>query len=480
MYYYEMMRSHTILIKGGNACSGRHITRMKFVVIGAGKIGGTLSQQLVKEGHSVIAVDSNPEAVKRLLNSQDIMCIEGNGATADIQLQAGVKGADLLIATTAHDELNMVCCMFGRQLGAKRTICRVRNPEYYNQIDIIKNNLGLALIINPELTTAREIANGLVFPTAAKLEVFGKGKVEMVELKIAEDSALAGLTLAEIYKRLKIKFLICAVQRESGIFIPTGDFVLHAGDRINIAASHSDIERFFRENGIIKNKIRSVMIVGGGKIGYYLAKHLSSLGMRVKVIEKDYNRCTELCDNVPKATIIHGDGTDQELLVDEGIKDVDAFVALSGLDEENIIMSLYAKDNSKAKTITKINRDSYVDMARMLGLDAIVTPKQLTTGTIVSYVRSLENASSESRIESLYHIIGNQVEAIEFNIKEQIPHITGIPLKDLRLKKNILICAIIRKRQVIIPNGSDTMELDDSVIIVTKDQRFSELRGILE
>lgn len=458
----------------------RHITVMKFVVIGAGKIGGTLSEQLVEEGHSVVAVDSNPAAVKRLLNSQDVMCIQGNGATADIQLEAGVKGADLLIATTAHDELNMVCCMLGRQLGAKRTICRVRNPEYFNQIDIIKNNLGLALIINPELTTARDIANALVFPTAAKLEVFGKGKVEMVELKISEDSQLIGLSLAEVYKRLKLKFLICAVQRESGTFIPTGDFVIHPGDRINVAASHSDLEKFFRENGLVKNRIKSVMIVGGGKIGYYLAKQLSGLGMRVKVIEKDYNRCTELCDGIPKATIIHGDGTDQELLIDEGIKDVDAFVALSGLDEENIIMSLFARDNSSTKVITKINRDSYVSMARMLGLDSIVTPKILTTGTILSYVRSLENASSESRIESLYHIVGNQVEAIEFNVKEPIPHLTGIPLKDIKIKKNILICAIIRKRQVIIPNGNDTMELGDSVIIVTKNQRFSEVRDIFE
>ncbi len=458
----------------------RHRYNMRFVVIGSGKIGATLSEQLVEEGHNVIAVDNNPEAVKKLLNSQDIMCIEGNGATAAVQIDAGVKNADLLIATTAHDELNMVCCMLARQLGAKKTICRVRNPEYYDQIDIIKNNLGLALIINPELYTARDIANGLVFPTATRLEVFGKGRVEMVELKLSESSPMVGLTLAEIYKRLKIKFLICAVQREHGIFIPSGDFVLHADDRINIAASHSDIERFFRENGFVKSKIKSVMIVGGGKIGYYLAKQLSAIGMRVKVIEKDYNRCTELCDEIPKATIIHGDGTDQELLLDEGIKEVDAFVALSGLDEENIIMSLYAKNNSEAKTVTKINRDSYVDMARMLGLDTIVMPKLLTTGTILSYVRSLENASSESRIESLYHLIGNQVEAIEFNIKEQIPHLTGIPLKDITLKKNILICAIIRKRQVIIPNGNDTMELDDSVIIVTKDQRFSELRDIIE
>jgi trk system potassium uptake protein TrkA len=453
---------------------------MRFVVIGAGKLGGTLSAQLVQEGHDVTVIDNNPAAIKRLLNTQDLMCLEGNGATAEMQIEAGIKKSQLLIATTTHDELNMLCCLVARKLGIERSICRVRDPEYYNQIDLIKNDLGLAMAINPELSAAGEIARVLVFPAAAKVEIFGKGKVEVVENCIAEDSPLVGLSLAEIYKKLNLQFLICAVQREQEIYIPTGNFVLRAGDRINVAASHGDLERFFRQNGSLKGKIKTVMIVGGGKIGFYLAQQLSAVGMRVKLIEKNYDRCTQLCDLLPKATIIHGDGTDQDLLMDEGLADADSFVALSSLDEENIIMSLFAKTNSKAKIVTKINRETYTDIARKLGIETIISPKQLANGMILSYVRSLENASKESRIESLYNIIGNRVEAIEFNVTEKIPDLTSIPLKDLKIKKNILICALIRKRQAIIPNGQDKIEAGDSVIIVTKEHRFSELRDILE
>lgn len=453
---------------------------MRFVIIGAGKLGGTLSAQLVQEGHDVTVIDNNPAAIKRLLNTQDLMCLEGNGATAEMQIEAGIKKSQLLIATTTHDELNMLCCLVARKLGIERSICRVRDPEYYNQIDLIKNDLGLAMAINPELSAAGEIARVLVFPAAAKVEIFGKGKVEVVENCIAEDSPLVGLSLAEIYKKLNLQFLICAVQREQEIFIPTGNFVLRAGDRINVAASHGDLERFFRQNGSLKGKIKTVMIVGGGKIGFYLAQQLSAVGMRVKLIEKNYDRCTQLCDLLPKATIIHGDGTDQDLLMDEGLADADSFVALSSLDEENIIMSLFAKTNSKAKIVTKINRETYTDIARKLGIETIISPKQLANGMILSYVRSLENASKESRIESLYNIIGNRVEAIEFNVTEKIPDLTSIPLKDLKIKKNILICALIRKRQAIIPNGQDKIEAGDSVIIVTKEHRFSELRDILE
>ncbi len=453
---------------------------MNFVVIGAGKLGETLSSQLVQEGHNVTVIDNNPAAIQKMLNSQDLMCIEGNGATVQTQLDAGIKKADLLIATTAHDELNMLCCIVARKLGIERSISRVRNPEYYNQIDLIKNDLGLAMVINPELAAAGEIARVLIFPAAAKVEVFGKGRVEVVENRLPEESPLVGLSLAEIYKKLKLQFLICAVQRDQEIYIPSGDFVLKAGDRINVAASHNDLERFFKQNGSIKIKVKNVMIVGGGKIGFYLAEQLCGLGMRVKVIEKDYDRCTKLCDMLPKAVIIHGDGTDQELLRDEGINDVDAFVALSSMDEENIIMSLFVQHNTKAKVVTKVSRSSYCEMASMLGLETLISPKQLANGMILSYVRSLENASRESSIESLYNIIRNRVEAIEFNVNEKIQGITGTPLRELRLKKNMLICAIIRKRQVLIPNGDDRIDPGDSVIIVTKEHRFSELKDILE
>lgn len=453
---------------------------MKFVVIGAGKVGATLATQLVIEGHDVTVIDNNPARIKKMLNSQDLMCIEGNGATAEMQIEAGIKKAHMLIATTTNDEVNMLCCMIARKLGIERAACRVRNPEYYNQIDLIKKDLGLELIINPERTTAEEISRILIFPTAAKVEVFGKGRVEVVENRLREDSPLCGLSLAEIYKRLKLQFLICAVQRDQDIFIPSGDFILQAGDRINIAASHSDLERFFKQNGSIKSKIKNVMIVGGGKIGFYLAQQLCSIGMRVKVIEKDYERCTQLCDMLPKASIIHGDGSDQELLTDEGIADVDAFVALSGIDEENIIMSLFAKTNSQAKIITKINRSNFYDMATKLGLESIVSPKKLINGLMLSYVRSLQNASSESRIASLTHIIDNRAEAIEFNVTERIPQLTDVPLKDVRLKKDLLICAIIRKRQAIIPNGDSVIQLGDSVLVVTNKHRFAELKDIVE
>lgn len=453
---------------------------MRIVVVGAGKLGGTLAAQLVQEGHNVTVVENDPENIKRLLNSQDLMCIQGNGATAEILTEAGIKKAELLIAATGEDEINMLSCIVAKKLGIERSACRVRNPEYYNQIDLIKNDLGVAMVINPELTAAGEITRVLVFPAAAKVEVFGKGKVELVQNKIPESSPMVGLSLAELYKKLKLQFLICAVVRGQEVYIPTGDFVLQANDIINVAAAHSDLERFFKQNGSIKLKIKTVMIVGGGKIGFYLADQLSKLGMRVKLIEKNMEHCQELCDKLPKATIINGDGTDQELLIDEGIAEADAFVALSNIDEENIIMSLFAKDNSKAKVIAKVNRDTYAEMAGMLGLETIISPKRLANGGIVSYVRSLENASSESRIESLYNIIGNRAEAIEFNVNEKIQGLTSTPLRELRLKKNILICAIIRKRQVIIPNGNDKIEAGDSVIVVTKEYRFSEIKDILE
>ncbi len=452
---------------------------MKVVIIGDGKVGSSLSALLVQEGHDVTVVDNKQTALKKSLDSQDVMCIEGNGATIDTQQEAGTGKAGLLIATTHDDELNMLCCLIAKKLGAKRTICRVRNPEYFKQIDLIKDDLGLSMVINPELTTANEISRVVIFPTAARVDIFEKGRVELVEHKIPEDSPLNGFSLAEIYKRLKIKFLICAVQRGTEIYIPDGDFILRSGDRINVAASHSDIERFFRQSGSLKNRVKTVLIVGGGRVGFYLARQLLAVGMRVKIIEKSYERCTELCELLPKATIINGDGTDQDLLQEEGITDTDAFIALSGMDEENIIMSLYAKNNSSAKVITKVNRDSYSEMAGMLGLDTLVSPKGLTTGTILSYVRSLSNTAGSS-IESLYHIINNRAEAIEFSVNEKIAGLTGIPLKDMSLKKNMLICAIIRKRQVIIPNGNDSIELGDSVVIVSKEHRFSDIRDILD
>ncbi|MBE6837392.1 MAG: Trk system potassium transporter TrkA [Ruminococcus sp.] len=451
---------------------------MDIVVVGNGKIGKNLSSMLVNEGHNITIVDCDASAISKSQNSQDLMCIEGNGATAEVQKEAGVNKADLLVATTPFDELNMMCCLIARKLGCKKTISRVRNPEYYKQIDLIKDDLGLSMVINPERNTADEIRRILVFPSAVKVEVFEKGRVELVEHVIPENSLIADLSLIDIYKKTKLKFLICAVVRNDEVFIPTGDFVLQAGDRIHLAASHKDIERFFRSSGVMKDKVKTVMIVGGGKICVYLANQLINIGMRVKIIEKDYDLCQELAELIPKAVIIHGNGAVEDLLMEEGIMDADSFVALTGFDEQNILMSLYAKNNTGTKVITKVNDESYIKLASQLGLDCLISPKNITSSNILSYVRSQEN-TSESNIESLYNLVGNQVEAIEFNIRDNIPDVVGISFKDLKLKENILICAIIRKREVIIPNGDDSIQLGDAVVIVTKEHHISDIRDIL-
>ena len=451
---------------------------MKMVIIGNGKAGSSLSSMLANEGHDVTVIDINAAALEKTQNTEDVMCIEGNGIDADVQRDAAVNKAVMVIAATHHDEVNLLCCLIARKLGAKRTISRVRNPEYYKQIDFIRDDLGLSMAINPEGITADEILRVLITPDAAKVEVFEKGKMELVEYKIPDNSPILNLSLLEIYKRTKIKFLICAVQRDSEIYIPGGDFVLRSGDRINIAAAHKEIEQFFKMNGSIKDKVKSCMIVGGGRICYYLTKSLLGMGMHVKIIEKNLEKCRQLAQLFPKASVIHGDGTDQDMLAEERIRDTDAFVAITGIDEENIIMSLYAKNNSNAKVVTKVNRESYVGLTSQIGLDCIISPKYLTTNSVLAYVRSLDN--TESNIESIYHIVDDRVEAAEFKIRENIPRLIGVPLKDLKIRKNILICSVVRGRQVIIPDGSTTIELNDSVVVISKEHRFSDIRDILE
>lgn len=454
---------------------------MKVVIVGNGKVGSNLASLLVKEGHDVTVVDNRAASLRHTEETQDVMCIEGNGATAEVQREADVPKAGLLIATTSSDETNMLCCLIAKRLGVPRAVSRVRDPEYFGQIDLIREDLGLSLVINPELAAADEILRVLLFSSAAKLEVFAKGRVELVEHKLTPDSGLCGVRLADVYQQIKLKVLICAVQRGADVYIPDGNFLLQAGDRIHLAASHRDLERFFRFSGLWKEKIKTVMIVGGGRICYYLARRLLNLGLRVKIIEADHERCEELAELLDKARIIHGDGTDQDLLMEEGLADVDAFVALTGIDELNSIIALYAKQNTDAKIIAKVSRESYIDLTSQLGLDSVISPKYLTMNSILSYIRSLHNASdSGSDIESLYHLVSDQVEAIEFRVTDRIPGLVGIPLKEVQLQKNILICAIIRKRAVLIPGGDDAIELGDSVVVVSKDHHFSEIRDILD
>lgn len=438
---------------------------MKIVIIGDGKVGNTLMKQLSKEGHDIVIIDNNMEVLERALNSYDVMTINGNGASYPVQKQAGVDKSDLLIAATSSDELNMLSCFMGKKLGVKYAVSRVRNPEYSEQLFLMRDDLGIDRVINPEFTAAKEISRILRFPTAIRVETFTRGRAELVEIKVAENSKLNGLPLTSLYSKYHVKILVCAVQRNSQIIIPSGDFFLQSGDTISIIATASEILNFFKRTGVLMDKIKSVMIVGGSRIGYYLSKLLLELGMSVKIIDNDEDTCRKLSESLPRATIIYGDGTDHDLLVEVGINEVDAFVSLTNIDEENIVLSMFAMKMEVNKVIGKVNKLSFSKLVSQDMADCFISPKYLTANEIVSFVRGLQNTVGCS-VQTLHRIINNQVEVLEFAIRVEEEFI-GIPLKDLEIRSNLLIACIIRDDKTIIPGGNDTIEVGDNVIVVT-------------
>lgn len=451
---------------------------MKIIIVGDGKVGATLTEHLSKEGHDVVVIDQDPQVVEEMVNQYDVMGISGNGASYSVLMEAGANKANLLIAATSSDELNILSCMVSKKIGARHTIARVRNPEYSQQLVFLREELGLSMVVNPEMETATEICRALRFPSAINMETFARGRVELAEIKVQPDSILNGQPLFSLPDRLRVKILVCAVQRDGEIVIPDGNFVIQTGDKIHVTASHAELAAFFKVMGIYKQKARSVLIIGGGKIAHYLALQLLDAGMQVKIIEHDRQRCHELSDWLPKATVIHGDGTDQSLLLQEGIDTVDAVVSLTGMDEENILISMYAQTQKADKVVTKINRLSFLDMLGNMGLDTIVSPKTIAANRIIRYVRAMHNSDGSS-VQTLYKLVGGQVEALEFVVSENAKF-TGIPLKDLKTKQNVLIACIIRGGKPIIPQGSDTMEPRDAVIVVTANQYLRDLSDILE
>lgn len=450
---------------------------MKIVIIGDGKVGYKLAKQLSSEKYDIILIDNNEEKLRKSIERMDVFCVAGEGGSVEVQQRADVPHADLVIACTSTDECNMLSCLIARRLGARHTIARVRNPIYYKQIDFLKKDLHLSMVVNPELIVAGDITRLLLFPDASKVETFVKGRVELVEFPI-HCGKLEGLSLSELYARFQVQVLVCAVESGETVLIPDGDYILKAGDKLHIAASHQNMEQFFKKIALRKEKIKNAMICGGGRVAYYLASQLCNLGMNVKIIERNRERCEELCELLPQATIINGDATEHDLLIEEGIEKTDAFIALTGMDEENIIMSLFASKQSVSKVIVKINEDRRAMMIDELGLDSIVSAKTATADAILGYVWARRNSQCSANVETMYQLLDGRVEALEFIIKSENAY-TGVPLKDLNLKVNNIIACIARGRKIIIPNGDDSIQVGDSVVIITMTKQIRDLDDIL-
>ena len=451
---------------------------MKIIVVGCGKVGAAVTAQLSREGHDIAVIDVNTGVLTDISNNYDVMGVIGNGASHAVQLEAGIEKADLLVAATDSDELNLLCCLIAKKAGGCSTIARVRNPVYNGEVGFIKEELGLSLTVNPEYAAATEAARVLRFPSAVQIETFAKGKVEIVKVRIPENSVLDGCPLAQIHKRTGTDVLICTVERGDQVEIPNGAFVLRTGDVISIVASRENTRDFVARIGLKSRRGRDCMIIGGGTIAFYLAQQLLDSGIRVKIIEKDRDRCEMLSDQLPKATIINADGADQNILMEEGIKECELFVTLTGLDEENLFLSMFAQHSSKAKVITKVDRLAFDEIIKRLDLGTLLHPKNITADNIVRYVRALQN-SYGSNMESLYKIIDDKVEALEFIVGKDSP-IVGIPLSELKVKPNVLIACISRGERIIIPNGTTQINAGDSVVVVTSHLGCRDIEDILK
>lgn len=455
---------------------------MKIVIIGVGTIGKTILKNLANDNHTITIIDEDRERIETLIESYDVFGIVGNGACLDIQAEAKVKDADLVIALTGSDELNILSCLVANKAGAKNTIARVRNPAYTKQFTEMKEELGISMIINPEKETAEEIFNLISLPSVAQIENFAKGKVSLVEIVLDENSFLVGETLISLSKKINTRVLICAVQRGNEVFIPNGNTVLAVGDRINFTADASSLEDFLTEINLVTSPLRKIMIIGGGKVGYYLANQISKPSRKrykLKIVEVDKARAEELADALPRATVVYGDGRRHDLLIEEGIESMDALIPLTGNDEENIIVSMFANKLNVKKTITQIKSDELYDMLGELGIFNTVSTKNIVASKVLSYIRAIANKRG-SNVLTLYRLVNGQVEAVEFFAKKQGRTIYEKPLKNLKIKKDCLIACIIRDETVIIPDGNSCIMQNDNVIVVTTHKNFDDLTDIFE
>ena len=450
---------------------------LKIIIVGCGKVGVTLVEQLTKEGHDITIIDKNAARVQEIASLYDIMGMAGNGASYSVQMEAGIESTDLIIAVTESEELNLLCCTVAKRVGNCAAIARVRTPDYSKEVGYLREKLGLAMIINPEMEAAREAARILYLPSALEAHTFAHGQAELIKFIIPENNILDGMTIAHLGKNIATNVLVCAIERDGNVYIPDGDFRMQKGDHVSFVASRKVTKAFLENIGFPTNQVKNCLIVGGGKAAFYLANQLIHMGISVKIIEQKKERCEELSILLPKAIIINGDGTDQELLEEEGISFVESFVPLTGIDEENILLTLYARQVSSAKVITKINRINFKDVISKLDLGSVIYPRYITSEAIIAYVRAKKD-SMDSNIETLYHMFDSRVEAIEFRVNEA-SDVTDIPLMDLSLKKDLLISFINRDGEIIIPSGQDCIKVGDTVMIVTTHTGFDDIQDIL-
>ena len=451
---------------------------LNIIIVGGGKVGVTLVEQLAQEGHDITIIDQNAKVVESITNTYDAMGVIGNGASYSTQVEAGIENADLFIAVTNSDELNLLCCTVAKRAGNLAAIARVRTPDYSKEVDYFIEKLGLAMIINPDFVSSRVMAKILTLPTALDVTSFSHGRVNLVRIELPQENPLCNRTIADLGRDGIIQqTVICAIERDGKVHIPSGDFIIRPGDIISFAASQRESRQFLKRIGFKTGQVKTCMIVGGGRAGYYAAELLIKAGINVRIIETNQNRCERLSELLPEATIIHGDGTSEELLKEEGIEDVDAFIPLTGIDEENILLSLHAKKVSHAKVITRLTRNNFMEVVSGLDLGSVLYPKYITSEAIIAYVRARNN-SKGCNIETLYHMFDSRAEAIEFKVEKE-SEVVDVPLSKLSLKKDLLIAFINRNGKIIIPKGQDMIKVKDTVMIVTTHKGFKDIQDIL-
>ena len=451
---------------------------MKIIIIGNGKVGFALAKQLVGESHDLVLIDQNVAALHQADSTLDVLCMEGNGASINVLLEAGVRQADLAIAVTGYDEVNIMCCLIAKKLGAQHTVARIRNPEYFDESNLLKREVGLDMIINPEYAAAQEIGRILRVPSAFSVESFARGRVEMIGLYVKESDSLVGTSLQEFNRNRSGTVLVCTVIRKGEVFVPDGRYTFQVGDKIYVIGGQKELDQFYRELNLPSRPIHSISVLGGSRVATYLGWAMDKLGVRMKLVEQDAEKCLLLADKLPNALVIHGDGTDQHLLEAEGILESDAFVALTNRDEENLLMALSAQRRGMRKVIAKMSRPNYIDLMRDAGVDSIISPKDITASQITAYVRSLAN-SRGSAVEHLYKLLDGAMEAVMFTATTSTRFL-NTPLKDLNLKKGLLVAAIVRQNRTVIPDGNAKILDGDKVIVMAKSLFLQDLNDILQ